>query len=338
MDVQVNQILARLKGLWEEIPQEYMIILTLGGIVFALLNCFMGYRLRKVWGCILGILAGGAAGGVAGYYFTQDMLLSLFGGLGGALLLGLLAWVFYKLGVFVMCAGLVYFSITSLLGEPDLVQHGIALVAGVFAGTLALGYEQQLVIAITALCGGIGGMHLILSLTGIDSMGAKVVLGLALAALGAFIQALPLLKRRRRDEEEEEFSLPRGPRVSLPRRKKKKKAVKRKTKVQRVKEYAPVQEEKSSSKKSSAKKKPVPDLDAEDYDDEDLEEIYAARRKAQRKRDMEQARQHGYGQDVYSREQRTSSSPVSGAVDLDDLSRELSQEIQKIYEDENYQG
>ena len=53
---------------------------------------------------------------------------------------------------------------------------------------------------------------------------------------------------------------------------------------------------------------------------------------------MEQARQYGYGQDVYSREQRTSSSPVSGAVDLDDLSRELSQEIQKIYEDENYQG
>lgn len=334
MNVQVDQILSRAESLWEEVPKEYMMILTLGGIIFALLNCFMGYRLRKVWGCILGILAGGAAGGAAGYYFTQDMMLALLGGLGGALLLGLMAWVFYKLGVFVMCTGLVYFAITSLLGEPDLVQHGIALVVGVFAGTLALGYERQLVIAITALCGGVGGMHLILSLTEIDAMGAKIVLGLALAVLGAFVQALPFLKRR--DREEEGISLPKGPKVSLPGRKKKRRSVKRKTKVQRVKAYASAQEEKNSGKKSRAKNKPVPDLDAEDYDEEDLEEIYAARRKAQKKRDMEQARQ--FGQDVYGRNSRSSTGHVSGAVDLDDLSRELSQEIQKIYEDENYQG
>ena len=53
MTMQLEQVLGILYNLWEQIPQEYMIVFTFGGAVFALLNCFMGYRLRKVWGCLL---------------------------------------------------------------------------------------------------------------------------------------------------------------------------------------------------------------------------------------------------------------------------------------------
>lgn len=74
---------------------------------------------------------------------------------------------FYKLGVFVMCTGLVYFMVITMLDAPSMMTHLVVLVIGVFAGTLALGYERQLVIAITALCGGIGGMGLLLSMAGL---------------------------------------------------------------------------------------------------------------------------------------------------------------------------
>ena len=81
------------------------------GIAF--LNCFMGYRLRKVWGCILGILIGGAAGGGAGYFILEDKMMALLCAAGGALILGLLAWLLYKFGIFFMCTGLVYFLVSS---------------------------------------------------------------------------------------------------------------------------------------------------------------------------------------------------------------------------------
>ena len=72
MNIQGDQILELIKGLWSFVPKEYMILIYLVGTVFAFLNCFMGYRLRKVWGCILGIFMGGGVGFGAGLYFLQD--------------------------------------------------------------------------------------------------------------------------------------------------------------------------------------------------------------------------------------------------------------------------
>ena len=215
MTMQIEQVRGMIDSLWGQIPQEYMIVFTFCGAVFALLNCFMGYRLRKVWGCLLGFLAGGACGGIAGYFYTSDWMLALAAGAGGALILGFLAWVFYKLGVFVMCTGFVYFMIISFLEDPSAMSHLIALVVGVFIGTLALGFERQLVIAITAFCGGIGGMGLLLSMAGIQSGAAQLLLGLALGAFGAFVQALPYMNRR------SAAPLPVGRKRGLPGRRKK---------------------------------------------------------------------------------------------------------------------
>ena len=116
---------------------------------------FYGISFEKVWGCLLGLAVGGAGGAAAGYYILNDWMLALAAGAGCALIVCFLAWVFYKLGVFVMCTGLVYFMVITMLDAPSMMTHLVVLGHGVFAGTLALGYERQLVIAITALCGGI---------------------------------------------------------------------------------------------------------------------------------------------------------------------------------------
>lgn len=52
------------------VVEKYTTGIMLAGLIFALLNCFMGYKLRKVWGSILGLVIGAAAGGIAGYYFS----------------------------------------------------------------------------------------------------------------------------------------------------------------------------------------------------------------------------------------------------------------------------
>ena len=117
---------------------------------------------------------------------------------GGALILGLLAWLLYKFGVFFMCTGLVYCMILGFFQDASMTQHILALVAGVFAGTLALGYEKQMVIGVTAICGGIGGIHLIFSMMNKGTAG-ELVLGIILAIIGVFIQAAPLMREDGRE-------------------------------------------------------------------------------------------------------------------------------------------
>lgn len=331
MNIQVSQVLELIRGYWETIPQQYKIVLYLGGAVFALLNCFMGYRLRKVWGCILGVLAGAAGGGVAGYYFLQDKVMALVCGAAGALICGLLAWLLYKFGVFFMCTGLVYAMILTFFEDATLTQHIIALVAGVFAGTLALGYEKQMVIGITAVCGGIGGIHLLFAMTG-RSSGGELVLGIILAVIGAVVQAAPLL--RGEDWEAKVFHLPSGQKRKggLPMGRKKK--VVKKTKV--------VQK---ASKKKSAKDKALEKRRSiftdDDYDDGDYDSDYQPPEEAFEDRtdreELDRTQEYHVGQRQYEPKEKPQM-PYMGSgigIDLDDLNRELSQEIKKIYQDDN---
>ncbi|HJD28463.1 MAG TPA: hypothetical protein H9914_05660 [Candidatus Blautia avicola] len=337
MTMQLEQVWGTLTNLWEQIPQEYMIVFTFGGAVFALLNCFMGYRLRKVWGCLLGLAVGGAGGAGAGYYILNDWMLALAAGAGCALIVCFLAWVFYKLGVFVMCAGLVYFMVINMLDTPSMMTHLVVLVIGIFAGTLALGYERQLVIAITALCGGIGGMGLLLSMAGVDSTAAQLLLGLVLAAFGAFVQSLPYMSRR-----EAQMPMPgrRGGPVLPGRRKKvvKKTVHHRNSGGRRSWDPEKNSETEDAKKADSRKTKPKKDhFDADDYDDEDLEEIYEAREKERQKLNMDKTQEYVVGQKQYERPKPTANygSQQGMGIDLDDLNRELSKEIQKIYNDDN---
>lgn len=304
MEIQVSQLLELAKNQWGQIPKETIIFLSLAGVIFSFLNCFMGYRLRKVWGCILGIAAGAAGGGLAGFYFLKEQIMSVVCALFGALILGLLAWLLYKFGVFVMSTGLVYGMVISLFPAALAKQHIIALVVGVFAGTLALGYEQQMVIGITSVCGGIGGMHLLLSMTGTDAGMAELLLGLVLAAIGAVVQAAPLL--RNRDKEARKFGLPSGRSKKGARKKKK---IVKKTKVTHVK-----RQENTGGRKLSRKNREYDEDDYDDYDEEDEAESYENYMHASQKE--EKIRPSGMG------------------IDLDDLNRELSQEIRKICDDD----
>lgn len=328
MNIQVTQILELLKSQWENIPEEYKIVIYFAGAVFSVLNCFMGYRLRKVWGCVLGVLAGGGGGAVAGYYFLHDKVMALVCGAAGALILGLLAWLLYKFGVFVMCTGLVYFLIVSRFADATLTQHGIAMVVGVFAGTFALGYEQQMVIAITSICGGLGGIHLLLAMTGKEAGGGELILGLIMAAIGAAAQAFPLMKEKDRSKREAGF-LKSGKRRGIPGGRKKK--VIKKTRVNYVdKERKP--EQGASLKKNRR-------VHENDYNDEEDETEEYYKNPAERE-ELDKTQEYAVGKRQYETAKPQNGEPYLApgiGIDLDDLNRELSQEIRKIYKEDDQQ-
>lgn len=326
MNIQAGEILEFVREQWNNIPKQYMILIYLAGTVFAFLNCFMGYRLRKVWGCILGVLVGAGGGAGAGYYFLHDKMMALVCGAAGALVLGLLAWLLYKFGVFVMCAGLVYLLITSRFGNPTMTQHIIGMVAGIFAGTLALGYERQMVIAITSVCGGIGGIHLVMLMTGRSAGAGELVLGLILAAIGAVVQTVPYMKDK--DWESRIFSLP-------SRRKKRGLPVGRKKKVVKKKKVTHVNKGRKSGKDSdtsrSGKQK------NRDYDAYDEEDLPSGEEKTGKKQDLDQTQEYTVGRRQYETDRRKGQGSYMApgiGIDLDDLNRELSHEIQKIVDEE----
>lgn len=286
-----------------DITQQYATGIMLASLVFALLNCFMGYRLRKVWGSLLGLFAGAATGAGATYYFfgTEYMLAAA---LAGAVVVSIIAWIFYKLGIFLLCAGLVYLLTESFFTDLDGTSRLVCLIVALFAATMAIGYERIMIIGITGICGGIGAVTALFSLTGMEKSLGTWILGLILAGLGIAFQAGPYLRHRRstyrdgsdrggRSGRRKRRSMPSLPSLpSLPARRKKRtktvyrtETVKNRNTERRSTTSAPEQR-----KRSTQQQEPV--------------------------RTETMQKQNG------------------GVVDLDDLNRELSREIKKIYKDE----
>ena len=246
-------------------------------------------------------------------YFLQDKMMAGLAGAMGALVFGLLAWLLYKFGVFVMCTGLVYSIVVSFFQDATLTQHFIALVIGLFAGTFALGYEKQMVIGITSVCGGLGGIHLLLEMLGKDAGAGELLLGLIMAAIGIAVQAAPFMKGK--DWEAKLFRLPGG---------RKKKKVVKKTKIKEVGQRTKEKSNSSSKNRKTATKEKKYQQDV--FDEEDLN--------VTKREEFDKTQEYEVGKKQYDRQNKAPYMAPGIGIDLDDLNRELSQEIKKIYKDD----
>lgn len=317
----ITQILNMVVSEYGNITQKYMMGILLAGMIFALLNCFMGYRLRKVWGTLLGLAIGAVAGGAAAwYYLGGKQSYILIAGALAALFLGMIAWCFYKAGIFILCTGLIYWLASSFISGEDVTSRIICLAVGIVVATMALGYERHVVIVITGLCGGIGAVKCLFELSKMQENAAVWLLGLILGIFGIVIQAGPYLRKQsrergfssdrfsdRRKRSPRSFSLPTLP--SLPSRKKKKK----KTVYQTNNKVVTKQDNKTANKKKgNPNRKGI---------SKGEDSSYRRNRNQREDEPKEQEQKNSY-----------SNYEPHSVVDLDDLNRELSQEIRKIYE------
>lgn len=132
-------------------------------LIIALLGCFFGYKLCKVFMSITGFIVGAIVGGIVAFYF-----LNLTGALAvlcivlGGILIAVLAYRIYMAGIFILCFGLSFMAAASVLPFSGDIQFFLATLVGFIIGSLALKYIRPVIILTSALvCGSSAGGLLI---------------------------------------------------------------------------------------------------------------------------------------------------------------------------------
>lgn len=173
------------------------------GIAAALLNCFFGYRLMKVWISIIGFLCGFCGGyaamirllpGRTGICILTAILIGL--------LVGLAAYKVYLLGVFLLCGGITMAAVWLFMsaawpGLEEWIFLVVSLLAGALAGVLAVMFSKPVIILSTGISGGLSAGLMILEVLGIVNPTAGWAVCAVLAACGVATQFFTSKKHRR---------------------------------------------------------------------------------------------------------------------------------------------
>lgn len=188
----------------KELLPKYGAALLIAAAVFALLNCFFGYALRKLWSVLLGFGIGAAGGMLLATYTDQtyNMILGVTLGLG--FIFGLLALLLYRIGTFFLLIGFLGFSLYKLLNPTDLIMLLFLLGIAAVIALIGVPFERVTVILVTSVCGALTAVTLAYDFQKTEYDLVMWVIVLILAALGMVFQFKPWKDRGYWEENEAE--------------------------------------------------------------------------------------------------------------------------------------
>ena len=133
-------------------------------IALALLTCFFGFRLRRLWYSLLVFALGALLGfAVSRLFLPEKLWLCLLIGLGVGLVAAGFTFRIYKAVVFVLAFCCVFVMVGEVLGDTQpVISVIVAVVLGVLAGILAARFQYYVIVVITAVSGGwraASGLH-----------------------------------------------------------------------------------------------------------------------------------------------------------------------------------
>ena len=146
--------------IFNELLTRYGTALLIAAAVFALLNCFFGYALRKLWSVLLGFGIGASGGMLLATYTDQNFNMTLGVTLGLGFIFGLLALLLYRIGTFFLIIGFLGFSLYKLLNPTDLIMLLFLLGIAVVIALIGVPFERITVILITSVCGALTAVTL----------------------------------------------------------------------------------------------------------------------------------------------------------------------------------
>ena len=123
-------------------------------IAIGFLQCFWGYRLFRIILFLIGLFFGGYFFGMIGYNFSQQLIIAVVIGFIGGLILGLLLYYIYLIGVFIL--GAMFGSALAVLlsNSFGVFQNQIiVIVCAIIFGILAVLFQKLLIILSTSFCG-----------------------------------------------------------------------------------------------------------------------------------------------------------------------------------------
>ncbi len=176
------------------LPQELSagtgLLLTILILAFYLAECFLGYKFIRSWISAAGFFLGAIAGfqvinritGHAGYGVLAALLCGI--------LLSVLAYRVYLIGVFIIAAlGIYQISMTFLPLNGDMLYIASAII-GLIAAYLAIKYMRPAIICITAFHGGTMAATMIPLFIALPVGVTPLMLGIGLGAAGTAVQFL----------------------------------------------------------------------------------------------------------------------------------------------------
>lgn len=164
---------------------EISLVLSL---LFALASCFLGYKLLKLWIALFSLFGGFLLGFGTSSLFTGQIVVCIISGLVVGIILVALSFTIYLFGVFLLCSGVSYLCLATLLTPTLWWSYGICGLGAVAIGIIAVFIVRPIVIVTTAIQGGLTAVSILFQLFQVDHAVLSFLLGLLLGILGMVVQ------------------------------------------------------------------------------------------------------------------------------------------------------
>lgn len=154
--------------------------------VIAVLMCFLGLKLIRVWNVLIGLLTGAAAGlAVSWMLGMYDMTAVIITG-AAALILAVLGGIFKKFGVFVYCLSTVFSVAMGIIQPQNWVFVAVCAGIGLIAAIVTMLVFDPFVIIFTSINGGAALGACVAAFIGTDNgyIALAVMAAAALAGIG----------------------------------------------------------------------------------------------------------------------------------------------------------
>ncbi|WP_298842961.1 hypothetical protein [Clostridium sp.] len=162
---------------------ECMKVVAIVTLLFTSLQCFLGYRLFKVWVAVCGFFIFGIMGGVVSNAISDNVGMTMIIGILSALLGAFIAFKLYKVGIFIVC-GFMGFLIGYIFTRTITVGIIMALVLGV----LNVFFVKTIIIISTSISGGLIAGISLARVLGINSFAISISIGILFAIFGMLVQ------------------------------------------------------------------------------------------------------------------------------------------------------
>lgn len=189
---------------YEELPAAVMAVFAVA-LVFGVMNCVLGYRLLRFWVMLFGF----AAGALTGLFVAQSMgvtdkMVYLGVMVGAGAIVGLISFMVYKVGIFILGAGLGMTISIYILHPTTSFIFFLCLLFGVVIGSLGVKYAKEVIIVCTSLAGGVMAGYALARLGNLAEIPYGIAMGIGFALIGLLIQFATNRGSDEEDEDEEE--------------------------------------------------------------------------------------------------------------------------------------
>lgn len=166
------------------------LFLTFLTLLFYVAESFLGYRLIRSWISVLGFAFGVVLGYRLIHVFTDQSLYLLLGAILCGVLLSVLSYRVYLVGVFLVAAYGVFQIAQTLLPMDGSLLTLAAILLGLAAGYLAVKFMRPAIIIITAFHGGVMARRYLPLFISLPAGCNALLAGLILGLIGMIVQFL----------------------------------------------------------------------------------------------------------------------------------------------------